>query len=229
MRKMLWKFGEYLQGVSVNDTAKIILGVIGLVGAIITIQQQPNPLLIFIMPGALIVALLVYFAIVFFSTEILHWFGSRFIKLSKWYPEFYYRPRFSYYLNLDYQGALALNIKSLRGNRRARLRLKFHRIKLIGERDEQKYQMAVDTGNVRNKLLYDKEIFPNDVRIVILSGKSSDGRYMLSFPFDYFGIALFPGRYVYEFQESGTHKDADFGGKTKRVEFSFDGKGCFIV
>ncbi len=221
MRKKLQKFGEYLQAATINDTGKLILGLIGVAAAYEMNSRQSQSIVIFMWPFILIFGLIIYFAVLFFSTEIVHWFGQKIVRLSKWYPEWYYRPRFDYYFGLDHNKSLVLYIKSKPTNQKAHLRLDFARVKLIGAREDQKYSMDVDVRNLRNKVLYNKEIESKDVRIVTISSKSVEGKEMLSFPSDYFGIRLFPGKYVYEFTESGTYKGAEFGGRPRSLRFAW--------
>ena len=141
--------------------------------------------------------------------------------------EYLYRPVFEYYFKTDNDKFLNLYIKSRPKNKKAYLTVELSRMKFISATDNFEEIRDIGISNIKDKRLYDKDIESGDIRSVLLSQKSVEGKDMLSVPFDRFGVSLEAGKYFYEFYEYGTHKGVTFDRNTIKKEFVYNNKGEF--
>jgi hypothetical protein len=116
----------------------------------------------------LIASILIYFIGAFFTTEFIHWFGKKFIKLGEWYPGFLYLPKLKHWFELQNNNELRLYIQNPRLSKKVDVEYSFRKCGDIRKRDFiKKYRTEIKQIESQlgvTSLLFSGTLVSNDKR-----------------------------------------------------------------
>ncbi len=222
-RIIVRNLGKILQEFEMNSLAN---GVVSAVASILAVYLSGKPVLSVGTLFSIAILLVCFYFIIHVLIKMLNIIGGKLIRFSeKWYPEWIYSPKLEYQFHAyNSKKEVDLYVKSSPKNKLAHLRLQFTEVKLINGTDEQQSQINRALLNVDNKILYDKEIRPSDT-IAIKIAEVKDGSLTLVFNYSRFWVNLIPGKYIYQFNGWGTHRETKFYDLGHKMKIVLNDKG----
>ena len=222
MLNKLRKFGEYLQGVTVNNTERVVIAILGLFAFGVALIK-PQLLAIILSSFLLIILLVLYFAVLFFSTEILHWVGRKVVITTEVFSRWLFRPKLTFDRKREENGELMLCVKSYSRNEKFISILRCTRVQLLNGTDAEKSAIQYAFGYVDDKRICSENISYGEWNFPIT--KWFENSTIFVFRNSNNHIRLFPGKYIYTFDGEVKYKNNffhDFGGE---LRFSINEKG----
>ncbi len=225
MRRTLQRLGEYLEMHQVANITSLAITLLGGAGLLFKIDPSWGVFLKIPLIIAIVVFGYIFYLILgFFLNDLIHAIGRRLIKLSKWYPEWYYKPSFNFWCEVRDNQFVDLYVASSRRNKKARLTMQFSGIRMLRSTKEEQYNIDLKATSIQNKRLFDRDIDPGAKHKGAIFYKDQ-GKLFLLFPNYAYGYTLDPGEYVYEFEVWGSHKGTNFDRYPVRVNVKLNEDG----